>query len=604
MDDRDLTRRTVGAAAETAEFALNMAKVMETSQDIWLRLLRAQSADQKPIHADPLNALPAFAELQQAFLNHPQALAERSLHLWAQQAELWRRATSQWLGAEPAPVAAPPKGDKRFKHESWSHDRIFDYIKQSYLLTADYLEHVSDDVGEDMDPKDRKKIAFLTRQWVEAMSPSNFAAMNPEVIETTLEQKGENLVRGLKMMAEDLERGKGALMIRQTDMNAFKVGRDMAVTPGKVVHQNGIMQLIQYAPATDQVHATPLLVIPPWINKYYILDLNPQKSLVKWLTEQGFTVFLISWVNPDERQRDETWESYLRKGALEAIDKVLEETGEKTLNLAAYCIGGTLTACLLPWMHRTGDRRVKSCTFFTALSDFEDPGDLGVFVDENTLKTVDEQMDRGYLPAGAMATTFNMLRASDLIWNYVVSNYYLGKEPFPFDLLYWNADSTAMPAKVHRYYLDRFYKDNALSTGELKVLGTPVLLSDIKVPIYHVATKEDHIAPASAVYRGARLMTGAQDLRFVLAGSGHIAGVVNPPSLGKYQHWVEGDMSEEDIAGWLSTAEERPGSWWPDWSAWLSKKSGRKVKAREPGAVLGAVEDAPGSYVKRRFDEG
>ncbi|SDX74553.1 polyhydroxyalkanoate synthase [Albimonas donghaensis] len=606
MEDRDLSRQAADAAVDTAEFALNMAKVMESSQQIWLRLLKTQMNDDKPLHADPLNAFPAFAELQHAVLNHPQQVAERSMQLWANQAELWRRATSQWFGTEPPadPVAAPARGDKRFKHDSWSRDRVFDYIKQSYLLTASYLENVADDVGEDLAPRDRKKIGFLMRQWIEAMSPSNFAATNPEVIEATLAQKGDNLVRGLRMMAEDLERGKGTLIIRQTDMKAFKVGRDMAVTPGKVVFENDILQLLQYAPATEQVHQTPILFIPPWINKYYILDLNAQKSMVKWMTEQGFTVFLISWVNPDERHRDHTWESYLVEGAMTAIEKVLEETGEKTLNLSAYCIGGTLTATMLAIMAKTGDKRVKSCTFFTALTDFEDAGDLQVFVDENTLDVVDDQMDKGFLPAEAMATTFNMLRSTDLIWNYVVSNYYLGKEPFPFDLLYWNADSVAMPAKLHHYYLERFYNDNAFSRGDLRMLNVDVTISDIKVPVYAMASKEDHIAPAAAVYRGVRMMTGARERRFVLAGSGHIAGVINPPELKKYQHWVDGDFSEGELTGWLETAEERPGSWWPDWAAWLAKKSGKMVPAREPGAVLGVLEDAPGSFVKKRFDEG
>ena len=453
-----------------------------------------------------------------------------------------------------------------------------------------------------LDERDRKKVAFYLRNFVEAMSPTNFAAMNPEVLKATYEEKGENLVRGLEMMAEDLERGKGKLLIRQTDMKAFKVGRDMATTPGKVIHQNNVMQLIQYAPATEKVHATPLLFIPPWINKYYILDLNERKSMVKWLVEQGFTVFMISWINPDERQKDETWDSYLEKGALEAMDVVLKETGQKTLNIGSYCIGGTLAGTLLAYLGKKKDKRVKSCTFFTAQLDMEDAGELQVFVDDKTVEVVDEQMDKGYLPAESMATAFNMLRSSDLIWSYVVNNYYLGKEPFPFDLLYWNADSTAMPARVHHYYLDRFYNDNAFATGDLKVLGENVTLEDIRVPVYHVATKEDHIAPAASVYRGARQMTNA-DVRFVLAGSGHIAGVVNPPALEKYQHWVNEDLSAETLEEWLAGAEERPGSWWPEWSEWLKKKSGRMVAPREPGAVSGVIEDAPGAYVKKRFDE-
>ncbi len=604
MSDADVTRQAADQAAEAAAFATNMAEVLKTSQDIWMRLMQAQMKDEHPLHADPLNTLPAFSELQQALLRNPAEMAERTLALWSSQAELWRRMTQAWLGAEdPEPVATPARSDKRFKHDEWSQNRVFDYLKQSYLLTAKYLEGVATDVG-DLDDRDRRKVAFFTKQFVDAMSPTNFAAMNPEVLETTLEQKGENLVRGLKMMAEDLERGDGKLLIRQTDMERFKVGRDMALTEGKVVHQNEVMQLIQYGPATEEVHEIPLLIVPPWINKFYILDLTPEKSLVKWLTEQGFTVFLVSWVNPDERQKDETWESYLAKGPFEALEKTLEETGAPQAHVVGYCIGGTLVANMLALMARTGDRRAASLTFLTSLTDFEDAGDLQVFVDEATLQIVDEQMEKGYLPATAMANAFNMLRASDLIWNYVVNNYYLGREPFPFDLLYWNSDSTAMPAKVHHFYLDRFYNENAFSHGELRVLNVPVEPKDIAVPVYHVATKEDHIAPAAAVYRGARLMTGAPELRFVLAGSGHIAGVVNPPALKKYQHWVNEDQTPESLPDWLDQAEERPGSWWPDWAEWLSKRSGKKVDAREPGAKIGVVEDAPGSYVKRRFDEG
>ena len=595
----DPTETTVGAA----EFAANMAKVVDSSREIWLKLLRHQMTDTQAVHADPLNTMPAFGELQQALMSNPQVMAERTLALWTQQAELWRRASAAWLGTEtPDPLAAPAPGDKRFKHREWSENRVFDYLKQSYLLTARYLEGVAAEVG-DLPDRDRKKVHFFTKQFTDALSPTNFAAMNPEVLEATVASKGENLVKGLKMMAEDLERGKGRLMIRQTDMDAFEVGRDMATTPGKIVHQNNVMQLIQYAPSTEKVHAVPLLFVPPWINKYYILDLNEEKSLIRWLVGQGFTVFVISWVNPDERQRDETWESYMSSGALEAVDKVLEETGQKTLNLASYCIGGTLSAGLVAWMNKVKDRRVASITFFTALVEFEDAGDLQVFVDEKTLAVVDAQMEKGFLPADSMAQAFNMLRASDLIWNYVISNYYLGKDPFPFDLLYWNADSTAMPARVHHFYLERFYNENAFTSGELKLLGQTVTPADINIPVYHVATKEDHIAPAAGCYRGARMMTGAPSVRFVLAGSGHIAGVVNPPALGKYQHWVNEDLTPEALTDWLAKAEERPGSWWPDWSAWLSERSGKMVAPREPGAKLGAIEDAPGSYVRKRFDE-
>ncbi|MEO0387932.1 MAG: alpha/beta fold hydrolase, partial [Pseudomonadota bacterium] len=440
------------------------------------------------------------------------------------------------------------------------------------------------------------------RNFVEAMNPANFFALNPEVMETTVAEKGENLKRGLRMMLEDLERGKGQLLIRQTDMDAFEVGRDMAVTPGSVIFENEILQLIQYAPTTEKVHSVPLLIIPPWINKFYVLDLNQKKSMVKWLVGQGYTVFMVSWVNPDERQRDETWDSYLTKGAIAAIDAVLAETGQKKTHVASYCIGGTMVGTLMAYLSKTGDTRVASTTFFTAQLDFADAGELQVFVDDHTLKAVDAEMEQGYLPAQKMATAFNMLRANDLIWSYMVNNYMLGKDPFPFDLLYWNADSTAMPARVHHFYLENFYDDNAFAKGEMSVLDTPITLADITGPVYHVATREDHIAPAPSVYRGAQRMTGA-DVRFVLSGSGHIAGVVNPPAAGKYQYWTRDGLDEAALSDWLSGAEETKGSWWVDWDGWLAKRSGRKVNARPPGAKLGAVEPAPGSYVKVRFDK-
>ena len=384
------------------------------------------------------------------------------------------------------------------------------------------------------------------------------------------------------------------------------MGENLAITPGKVIWENELMQLIQYSPATETVHRRPLLIVPPWINKYYILDMRPKNSLVKYLVEQGHTVFMISWVNPDADLAEKTFEDYMRQGPLEAMDKVAEATGEDELNVTGYCLGGTLLAATLAWLAARGQSgRVASATWLTTLVDFAEAGELTVFIDDAQLQALEDKMAaQGYLEGTAMNTTFNLLRANDLIWSFVINNYLMGKEPFPFDLLYWNADSTAMPARVHRFYLDRFYNENAFAQGELTLFGRPVELSDIRVPVYHVASKEDHIAPAAAVYRGARRMTGAKEVRFVLAGSGHIAGVVNPPAMGKYQHWVDGDLGAEELPDWLATAEERPGSWWEDWSRWLSRRSGRKVEPREPGAKLGTLEEAPGSYVKRRFDEG
>lgn len=601
--DADAAAEGQSLAEQGEAFAENMAKATAISQQIWARLLAGKQDEEPATEADPLNVMPSAAEMWRVMLDNPREMAEATLQLWASQAQLLQHATLKFLGAgaegdQKLPPMARP--GKRFEHAQWKDNPLFEYIKQSYLVAAGWAQDTVHRVGE-MDPRTRRKVEFYTRQYVEAMNPANFFALNPEVLETTISQKGENLVRGLTMMLEDIERGKGKLLIRQTDMDAFEVGRDLAVTEGVVIWQNDIIQLIQYQPQTEKVHALPVLFIPPWINKFYVLDLNPRKSMVRWLVGQGHTVFMISWVNPDERQKAETWDSYMET-AVAAIDKVLAASGQKQVNLASYCVGGTMTGTLLAWLNKKGDRRVASATFFTAQLDFEDAGDLQVFVDEQTIQLVDGQMDKGYLPASAMANAFNMLRANDLIWSYVVNNYMLGKEPFPFDLLYWNADSTAMPAHVHHFYLQNFYSRNAFATGKLKVQGTKVLLSDIQVPVYHVATVEDHIAPAVSVYRGARQMSRAE-VRFILSGSGHIAGVVNPPEAGKYQYWTNADLSAESLEGWRRGATETAGSWWPDWDRWLSERGAGMVPARHIRKGRGKAEPAPGSYVKVRFDD-
>jgi polyhydroxyalkanoate synthase len=591
-------------AEQGKHMAHNMAEVFDISGQIWQTFLAAQLQEGAPKHPDPLNTWPTFFELYRTMWDNPRQVADKTIEFWAAQQQLWQNSVLKWLGSKEAiddlKLPHMQKPDKRFGHKEWSENAIFDYLKQSYLLTSGWLQDTVNSVGE-MDPKDRRKAAFYTRYFVEAMNPANFFALNPEVLETTVNEKGENLVRGLKMMLADLERGKGKLLIRQTDMDAFEVGKNTAVSPGAVVFENDLIQLIQYAPATEKVYAKPLLIIPPWINKYYILDLNPKKSMVKWLTEQGHTVFVVSWVNPDQRHGQKSWEDYMFEGGLAAIDKALEETGQKSLHLASYCVGGTMAGTLMAYLGKTGDKRVASATFFTAQLDFEDAGELQIFVDEHILEVVGEDMEKGYMPADRMANAFNMLRANDLIWGYMVSNYMLGKDPFPFDLLYWNADSTAMPARAHHFYLDSFYIRNAFAKGELTAHGAPITLSDIGGPVYHVATREDHIAPAASVYRGAKEMKRA-DVRFVLSGSGHIAGVVNPPVLGKYQFWTNPDMSKPTLEEWLQDAEETPGSWWPDWHAWLAARSRAQVPAREPGARLGVLQPAPGSFVKVRFD--
>ena len=451
---------------------------------------------------------------------------------------------------------------------------------------------------EGMDDKTARKVDFYTRQFVDAMAPSNFIMTNPEVLRATLESGGENLVRGLENLLEDLERGKGRLAIKMTDTEAFELGRNIAVTPGKVVFQNNLLQLIQYTPTTETVYKRPLLIIPPWINKYYILDLREKNSFIRWATAEGFTVFIISWVNPDEKLANKTFEDYMVEGPLAALDAIEKATGEAEVNVIGYCLGGTLLACALAYMATKDDARIKSATFLAAMTEFSEAGELGVFIDEEQLTALEAKMNRrGYLEGAEMANTFNMLRANDLIWSFVVNNYLLGKEPFPFDLLYWNADSTRMPAAMHSFYLRKMYQENLLAQpGGIELKGVPIDLRRIKTPAFLLSTKEDHIAPWKSTYAATQLFSGPT--RFVLAASGHIAGVVNPPEGGKYSHWVnsKNPTSPDD---WLAAAKELPGSWWPEWAKWVAKFAGPKVAARVPGdGKLKVIEDAPGSYVK------
>jgi polyhydroxyalkanoate synthase len=507
------------------------------------------------------------------------------------------------MGQKVEPLAEPAKGDKRFNDPAWKDEVVFDYLKQSYLLTARWLQGTIKEV-EGVDDKTAKKVDFYTRQFIDAMSPSNFAMTNPQVVKATVESKGENLLKGLQNLLTDLERGKGTLAIRQTDMKAFKVGGNVATSPGKVVYQNKVMQLLQYAPATEQVWQMPLLIVPPWINKFYILDLKPENSFIKWATEQGYTVFVISWVNPDEHLTSLVFEDYMKLGPLAALDAIEQATGEKKISAIGYCIGGTLMATTLAYMAARGDDRIAACTFFTAQVDFTEPGELGVFIDEDQLASVEEMMSKkGYLEGSEMATTFNMLRANDLIWSFVVNNYLMGKDPFPFDLLYWNSDSTRMPAKMHSFYLRNMYMQNKLvEPGGIEIDGTPIDLSKIKIPCYFISTIEDHIAPWRSTYMGARVFGGPT--RFVLGGSGHIAGIVNPPVANKYGFWVNSAPKLAETAeDWFQGAQQHTGSWWTDWQAWVTAFDADQVPPRDPTkGKLKALEDAPGSYVKSRID--
>ncbi len=600
MSDTPAPAALGGLSAEESEKLQEAFKEIATrSQKLLQDFSQRYQSDGQQV--DPLHLTQTFMDFTAKMLADPNRLVQAQVELWQQYMKLWQVTAQRMMGQTVEPVAEPARGDKRFNDPAWKDEVVFDYLKQSYLLTARWLQGTIKQV-EGVDEKTAKKVDFYTRQFIDAVSPSNFALTNPQVVKATVESKGENLLKGLQNLLADLERGKGQLAIRQTDMDAFKVGENIATTPGKVVYQNDIMQLIQYAPATEEVHEVPLLIVPPWINKFYILDLKPENSFIKWATEQGYTVFVISWVNPDEHLTKMVFEDYMKLGPLAALDAIAKATGQPKASAIGYCIGGTLMAATLAYMAARNDDRIVACTFFTAQVDFSEPGELGVFIDEDQLASVEEMMSKkGYLEGSEMATTFNMLRANDLIWSFVVNNYLMGKDPFPFDLLYWNADATRMPAAMHSYYLRNMYQKNLLSQpGGIVVDNVPIDLRKVTIPVYIQAGKEDHIAPSRSVYKATQIYGGP--VRFMLAGSGHIAGVVNPPRNKKYQHWLnETDKNPPTLAEWQAGAKEFPGSWWHDWDKWLSALSGPKVPARVPGAGgLPAIEDAPGSYVKVR----
>lgn len=586
--------------AQIDALARNMVRLFDQGAKVFSTLAeRSRANGQGPysMASDVSEAAKSLGEVARHWINEPQKLAVAQGELLRTYADLWGRSMRRFLGEEVEPVIEPEPGDNRFKDPDWSNSQFFDFWKQAYLITSRWAEDVTRKT-EGVDEKTRKKALFYLNQMLAAFSPSNFPLTNPEVVRTTLATNAENLVQGMAQFAQDLEQSKDLLRISQTDLAAFKVGRNLAITPGKVVFQNDLIQLIQYAPTTAEVYERPLVMVPPWINKYYILDLVPEKSFVKWTVDQGFTVFMVSWVNPDAKLAQKSFEDYMREGILAAIDAVTKQTGSRTVNALGYCVGGTLLASTLAYMAAKGDDRVTSASFLAAQVDFSEAGDLLVFIDDAQLTALEEMMaEQGYLDGSRMAAVFNMLRPHDLIWPYVVNNYLLGKKPFPFDLLFWNADSTRLPAANHAFYLREFYHLNRLSKGEMELGGERLDLSRVKIPVYELFTKEDHIAPASSVFRGAKSFGGP--VRAVLAGSGHIAGVVNPPVKKKYQYWAGG--SAPSLEAWIAQATETPGSWWPDWAQWLAAYSGEKIPARDPSAgPLKPIEDAPGSYVTKR----
>ena len=585
---------------ETLEtLSRNLARASFTAQAAMTQA--GMSGAGKPMATDPFHVGPALGEVASKLAASPEKLMKAQTDLFERYMELWASTTKRMTGQADATAPTSAKPDKRFKDEAWSENPVFDAMKQSYLLTSGWLNGLVSSV-EDVDPMTKRRVEFFTKMLTDAFSPSNFLFSNPVALKAMQESGGESLVKGAERFAADLARGGGQLSIAQTDFSRFKVGENVATAPGKVVFENKLFQLLQFSPATEQVHEIPLLIFPPWINKYYILDLRPENSMIRWLTAQGFTVFVTSWVNPAPELAGMTLLDYMNDGSYTAVEQVLKQTGAKTTSTVGYCIGGTLLGCTLAHMAARGDDRISAATFFAAQQDFTEAGDLLLFTNDAWLEDLSRKMDEagGVLPGQAMADTFNALRANDLIWSFFVNNYLMGKEPAAFDLLFWNADQTRMPKALHMSYLDDFYKSNRLSKGELVLDGVTLDLGKVKTPVYVQSSRDDHIAPMRSVYRGAKLFGGPTT--FTLSGSGHIAGVINAPVAKKYQHWVNPKLPAT-VEDWLGEAVEHPGSWWPHWKSWLAERSGGMVKARDPAkGPLKPVEDAPGRYVKVRSD--
>ena len=574
--------------------SMNLAKAAMMAQSALAEAALFQADRPAALSPDPFHVAPAMTSIMSSLASRPEKLFQAQADLFSRYMDLWTGTARQAAG-EPMP---PAPVDKRFKDPAWSENPMFDMMRRSYLLTSDWMNGLIAGV-EDVDPAVKQRAQFFTRLLTDAFSPSNFLASNPVALKALAETSGESLVKGMQNFAADLERGGGSLRISQADDGKFVVGENVATAPGQVVWRDDLFELIQYDAATETQHQIPLLIFPPWINKFYILDLQPTNSMIRWLSAQGFTVFVCSWVNPGLDKAGLGFDDYLEKGVYRAIDKTLEQTGADRLNAVGYCIGGTLLGAALAHMAAKGDTRVAAATFFAAQHDFAEAGDLLLFTDEHWIAEIERQMDAagGVLPGAAMADTFNALRSNDLIWSFFISNYLLGKDPPAFDLLFWNADQTRMPKTLHLAYLRQMYGANALARGVFEIGGLTADLSKVAIPLYFQASREDHIAPMNSVYRSARLF-GSPDVTFTLAGSGHIAGVINAPAARKYQHWTNPALPGT-LAEWQAGAVEHPGSWWDHWAGWLHDRSGSRIPARDPAkGPLPPLAPAPGLYVK------
>ena len=583
---------------ELAEAVTNIAA---QSHRLLSEFMRSHGVD-LDADADPFGLLPAFIELTSSWASDPAKLLDAQFHAWQSYMALWHDSAQAFMGLEATPLVVADGGDRRFKDADWDDRPLFAYIKQTYLIAASAIHASVADV-ETLDKQTERKVNFFTKQFVDAISPTNFVLTNPEVLRATIQTGGKNLLDGLTQFLADIDPKDGTVHTKMVDHEAFELGQNTATSPGKVVFQNDLIQLIQYAPTTETVYRRPLLIVPPWINKYYVLDLREKNSFMKWAVGEGHTVFAVSWVNPDEHLAHKDFEDYVLEGPMAALDAIEQATGEAQVNIIGYCLGGTLLGAALAYMSANGDTRAQSATFFTALLDFSDPGDLGVFIDEAQVQSLEQTMNkRGYLDGAEMASTFNLLRANDLIWSFVIHNYLLGKEPVPFDLLYWNSDSTRMPAKMHSTYLRKMYLENAFrEPGGVMVGGVPIDLAKIDTPAYFVSAAEDHIAPWKTTYLGAQALSGP--VTFVLSKSGHIAGIINPPGPRAYGHHIGPTVSELSPDDWFAQSELQAGSWWSRWATWIGECAGEKVSQRMPGdGKLGVIEDAPGAFAKTKIE--
>ena len=591
-----MTDRSKQPTWDPLVLAGQLQNIAMQSQLLMQRFLSSQTDATKIGMGDTSTLGFDFVDLMTKMMTDPTAVARAQIDLFNQSLAVWQK-TAERMFVPQAPDADKPK-DKRFKHPDWTENAIFSFVKDSYLVAAkSILSTVREIKG--MDNAAARKVDFYTRQFVDALSPSNFVATNPEVLTATLESGGQNLLRGLENLLSDLGRGAGRLSITMTDMSAFRLGENIATTSGKIVYQNNLMQLIQYAPSTQAVRRRPLLIVPPWINKFYVLDLKPKNSFIKWAVDQGHTVFVISWVNPDEKLAEKSFEDYMLEGPVAAVDAIERATDERRINAVGYCLGGTLLASTAAYLAAKNDDRLASATYFVTLVDFTDVGDMAVFIDNEQLASLERRMrERGYLEAEDMATSFNMLRANDLIWSFVINNYLLGKEQVPFDLLFWNSDSTRMPAAMHSFYLRKMYQQNLLAKpGGVTLAETPIDLSKIKIPTFILSTREDHIAPWKSTYAATHLYSGP--IKFVMSAAGHMAGVISAPG-SKYGHWTNDNLPASPDE-WFSGATSHQGSWWPVWDEWITRLDPDRIPAREPGGgKLSIVEDAPGSYVRVR----